>query len=479
MRLWRRCLLVLGQAMLLVAIVSCTGDADGSAPAPSVAAPAPPWPARPVVDLTYHVPPDLQSVAGQEHVVFTPDLSVCELVFRAWPNKPTTAAAGNALVLGNVSVDGVATTPNVSAAGAPFGAPGTLVEVPLPECVEAGREIRADLEFRVTLGRDTDERMGFAPTKDVAWFGSAFPMLAWERDRGWAEDPAVDVYGEMATSEDFHLRSLRVIAPTQYHVMGTGSAVDSGLGDETGTTAHEFTAPAVRDVTVSVGRLQVLEREIDGVRVHLAAAATGSQAPLDTWADQIGDSMRRLVGLLGRFPYPDLWVTVLPNQVDGVEFPGALQFGAVSRSEQRWLVTHELAHMWFYGLVGNNQARDPWLDESFASFAQVVTAGDSENDSSDVPARLRDEVGQPMTYWADFRRADFAYTQGVYVAGAEALVEARRQAGAEAFDAAMRNYIQHNAHRIATPADVERAFARLPEALAVLREAGALPASGS
>ena len=34
------------------------------------------------------------------------------------------------------------------------------------------------------------------------------------------------------------------------------------------------------------------------------------------------------------------------------------------------LVVHEVAHMWFYGMVGNSQFRDPWLDEAFASFAE-------------------------------------------------------------------------------------------------------------
>ena len=33
-------------------------------------------------------------------------------------------------------------------------------------------------------------------------------------------------------------------------------------------------------------------------------------------------------------------------------------------------VAHEVAHQWFYGLVGSDQWREPWLDEGFATFAQ-------------------------------------------------------------------------------------------------------------
>ena len=57
-----------------------------------------------------------------------------------------------------------------------------------------------------------------------------------------------------------------------------------------------------------------------------------------------------------------------------------------------------------------------------------------------------------------------------------ALLEAREQAGAEAFDAAVRCYVQAAAWRIAAPEDVAAALADLPAALDVLTGAGALPA---
>ena len=31
---------------------------------------------------------------------------------------------------------------------------------------------------------------------------------------------------------------------------------------------------------------------------------------------------------------------------------------------------HEVAHQWFYGLVGNHQGRDPWMDEGIATYAE-------------------------------------------------------------------------------------------------------------
>ncbi|HSK26439.1 MAG TPA: M1 family aminopeptidase [Jiangellales bacterium] len=464
---------------LALFLAACSGSpADPAATGTAAALEA--WPDaspdRPVVDLAFTVADDLTSVTGTERVEFTPDLDICELVFRLWPNKPATAAYGNALEVTSAEVDGLVVQPVAESAGAPDGAPGTLVEVPLPSCVAAGATVTAELGFALTLGEGTDERVGVATAGDAACFGTAFPLLAWERGRGWARDPAVAVAGEMATSETFELRSLDVSAPPGYEVLGTGEAL--GTEESTGLTTHRFAATAVRDVTVTVGRLEVLHREVDGVRLHLGAPRSGTRAPLERWADVVAESMTRVADQLGPPPYEDVWVSVLPDQTDGIEFPGAVQFGDISPGRDAWLVTHEVAHLWFYGLVGNNQARDPWLDESFATFVQLVVDDEDPAATGASPASRTGQVGQPMSYWGTLDEPSSAYVAGVYVAGGAALLEARRAAGEEAFDDALRQYLADNAHRVAVPADVEGAFAGLPEVLEVLGEAGALDGPG-
>jgi hypothetical protein len=459
-------------ALVLLAppLTACTGQ--------STARPADngPWADRPVVELRFDVAEDLRTVTGSERVRFTPDLPTCELVFRAWPNKPTTSRAGNSLVVSEVRVGGRTADVEDVPAGAPPGAPaGTLVEVPLTDCAAPGEPLEIELEFDLTLGEGTNERVGTAEQPEVAWFATAFPLLAWERGTGWNRTPAVPIRGEMAVSEDFRLDSLEVVAPSRFEVQGTGTLADTSDGPDAGTTVHRFTAPAVRDVAVSVGELDVLDREIDGVRVHVAADQGVQRASLSDWADQIEASMGPLVDLLGRFPYPDLWVTVLSAQTSGIEFPGAIQFGDTDPAERRALVTHELAHMWFYGLVGNDQGGDPWLDEAFTTLAQTVADGADSSYPPDVSGDALGNVGQPIAFWTDHPRPGSVYVDAVYDLGGAALVEARERAGEDEFDAALRGYLSRNAYTVATPDDVATAFADLPDVLELLREVGALP----
>lgn len=434
---------------------------------------AAPWKDRPVVRLCFDVPADPRVVRGMETVTFTPDLRTCEVVFRAWPNKPETARYGNRLDVTAVALDGTMVTPKVEPAGAPSGVPGTLIRVPVEECLEPGQEVTVALAFTVTLGAETPERLGYSSDDHVAWLATAYPLLAWERGRGWATEPAVDLFGETVTSEVFRLDMLEVIAPEGDTVLGTGEALGTEPSSRAGSVVHRFRADAVRDVSFSVGRLEMAEREMDGVRIHVGAPA-GSVATPAEWADATMTAVKELSSYFGPFPYDDLWVTVVPGFTSGIEFPGAIQFGDIDPARYPALAPHEVAHMWFYGLVGNNQARDPWLDEAFAEYAEVLVNGTVDDTLRfHTPSAVRNRVGESMEWYAALRQPDL-YAAGVYRQGGQMLHRARREIGAATFDRLLRDYIDVNAHRIVTDEDLVRAFQAEPRVVELLREYGAV-----
>jgi hypothetical protein len=139
---------------LLAALGGATVLAPGCASAAG-AARSDPWPQRPRVDLTFDVADDLRAVSGRERVVFTPDQDVTELVFRAWPNRPSGARWGTSLTVDGATVDGAPAPLRAVSAGAPPGAPGTLVEIPLPGRAPAGRAVTVDLDFSLVRWRSS------------------------------------------------------------------------------------------------------------------------------------------------------------------------------------------------------------------------------------------------------------------------------------------------------------------------------------
>jgi hypothetical protein len=196
-----------------------------------------------------------------------------------------------------------------------------------------------------------------------------------------------------------------------------------------------------------------------------AGVLPGAEVSAPELAEWTLEAIEELEGRFGPFPYATLTVPLLPDEGGGIEYPSSILLAGADRL----VLLHEVAHMWFYGMVGNSQFRDPWLDEAFASYAESVASPVEAGEVAEALARPG-EVGR-----GDGRvRHRRGYFGRVYRKGGAALLTARETAGAEAFDAALRCYVDANAWTIATPDDVARALADLPAALDVLTDAGAL-----
>src|SRR5215218_5969133 len=460
----RRLAALLAAVCGITLFVACTADderpprASGSprttSPTPSVD-PCPgrytePDPERPRVALRFGLDAARRVVTGTETIVFTPDLPVRELIFRLWANQPS--AARDTRMTVTSARAGSANRFTVESAGAAAGRPGTLLRLPLGREVPAGDAVTATLDFTLVLGAAVFERWG--STGRTAWWGTGHPLLAWERGVGWQTQPATPVLGEYSVSEAARY-DVTVDAPTADTVLITGVA-EAPVAAGPGRRRWRATNLTARDVSVAVGQFQLRDGVVDGTPVRVGVS---SDTPVDPGAllSVTSVAMRKLADLFGPFPYPGMTVVALPSfGRRGIEYPGGFFAGPLLNPVT---ITHEVAHEWFYGLVGDNQARDPWLDEAFATYAEAVVR--------DQPDAYRDALDQPEPVGGGtgrFTPDPRAYGAVVYGKGAAALLQARAKAGAPAFDAALRCYVNANAWRIATPADVERALAPVPAA---------------
>ncbi|WP_100499576.1 M1 family aminopeptidase [Geodermatophilus chilensis] len=447
----------------LLVLAGCTAP-EGPEAAPALAAGCPvteraaPDPERPVVDLDLRLADDLRTVTGTETVALTPDLPVAELWFRLVPNAPQ--SAGHRLAVEAVRGDLVAGGGYVDA-GAASGTPGSLYRVDLRETVPAGQTVSVELDFRLRLTAGETpagfDRLGVDDS--VTWWGSGAPLLTWEPGVGWAQDPMVEVSGE-TTAAPAADTTIRVSVPGDLVVLTSG---DQGRPRETadGRRVWESHDPVARDVLVAVGEFETATVEVGSTRVT-TGVLPGADASAEELAERTAEAIRVLEGRFGPFPYPTLTVPLVSDDGGGEEYASSILLG----SDDPGLVVHEVAHMWFYGMVGNSQFRDPWLDEAFASYAESVADGHTHEDDLDRGGA----VGGSM---ADFDDQD-EYEDLVYGKGAAALAAAREAAGEQAFDEAVRCYVETQAWTIARPEDLARALQGLEPALDVLVEAGAL-----
>jgi Peptidase family M1 domain len=461
----------LGAALAVSALLAagCTSpaagpflDARGSSSAGAAASCpssyAAPDPNRPAITLAFDLADDLHSVRGSEDVVFTPDLPIRELVFRLTANTAPSVREGNRIQVTAATAGPGGAPYRFEPAGADSGTQGGLLILPLAGELPAGRRVTAHVEFTLTLGQRAFDRFG--RVTDYAWWGSGQPLLAWERGVGWHTEPMLRYTAESATSEAARI-DLTVTAPAKYTVLSSGSQ-DDPADAGSGRRRWHAVADRARDVSVAVGPFTLASATVGGTRVVVATPAGRRPQALLNEAER---GVRELTARFGPAPFPVINLTRLPIGGGGIEYPGSI----LMLDDSRTVTVHELAHQWFYAMVGNSQARDPWLDEAFASFA--------ESEVDEVPAdtaalRLPGRVGASTTsYGSDAG----GYYNTTYAKGSAALLAARDAGPAEKFDAALHCYVNANAWRIATPADLATALAGLPASVKVLQEAGALP----
>ena len=118
-------------------------------------------------------------------------------------------------------------------------------------------------------------------------------------------------------------------------------------------------------------------------------------------------------------------------------------------------VTHELAHQWWYALVGNNQYTDPWLDEAFAHYSALRLTGDDVGiDCAAPPWQPGDRLTNGLDYYAAHPGSGFVV---IYLIGSCMLFDLEQTLGSDRMLAMLRHYAVGQRYGIATPEEFRAA----------------------
>jgi hypothetical protein len=413
---------------------------------PAPPAYAVPAPDRPRYALTVHWTRRHDVVDGRLVLAFTPNRSTSRLYLRLWPNAPYTRRRGARLTVYAVRVDG-------ARASTALRDPTTLV---IRRAAHAGERARISLRWRLVLPKSLAGRL--SQRGRTLQLASFFPLLPWDPDRGWILDPPSTSIAEAWTSPtaDF---DVRISAPRGDTILASGARAGT----------RRWRGTAIRDFALAAGRFRTVRAVVHAprpVRVTVGVEPGGDAPSPSTFLRRVE---RALVELSRRYgPYPwSTYTLAVPRAVgaSGIEYPTLIFQGPRSL---RIATTHEAAHQWFYSLVGNDQARDPWLDESLATWAAGQIDGSREYFVGfRLPPAAKGHLGSSMRYWDKHMNAYFA---GIYAQGVRALASLGPPADV---DCALRLYVARHAYGIARPRDLVDALEEvLPGATDKLRAYG-------
>jgi hypothetical protein len=166
------------------------------------------------------------------------------------------------------------------------------------------------------------------------------------------------------------------------------------------------------------------------------------------------------------YPYSILNVVELDYN-DGQENDGLIflssaffdQFNGGTKNNMTTIGVHEIAHNWWFGLVGNDQAMEPWLDEAMALYSERIFYEYTNPDLLDWWWQFRVNYFGPNGY-VDMTVYDGVsfrtYTNAVYLNGATFMEDLRVRMGDDNFYKFIKDYAAQMSYRRATADDFFR-----------------------
>ncbi len=413
------------------------------------------------------VPGEVPSLEGVQRVRITnqEESSLTELYFRLYPNLPAyegTAQVSRALVDGKVAT-----------VGDLFD--GTAVFIPLEGGLAAGETTDVTLWFRSTLptqvsaGTAGAGLYGFVEgVYDLAGF---YPTLAVYDHRGWDLDAGARFGDSLFADIGYYQVALTV--PEALSVVASGSTLAQELNGD-GTTTWRIAAGPVRSFYAAVtDRWEAVSEDVDGITVN-SYYPVGGLASAQTALSYTTGSLGVFNRMFGQYPYRELDVVPLPTTAFGMEHAGLLALAANFYGEGGGgfsiATPHEVAHQWFFNLVGNDQPDEPWLDESLANYAvylyyEAVEWPQMQTVMMENVFRYRYDAARNLGIDRPVSGAVVGFDQSnyiniIYSKGPLFLHAVRERMGDAAFFAALLDYAQTYRYGIAYAEDLLDIFRR-------------------
>jgi hypothetical protein len=427
-----------------------------------------PLPGATVYHVALTLPASGNTLTGRMAARYTngENVPLKDIYFRLYPNQ-----AGGRTQIEGVSVDGAPATSTLAEQD-------TALRITLPGPLQPGESTIIEFDFSVQAPEDMAGNYGLLSHQQDIWALDAFlPTIAVYDERGWQIQPTPPNGDNTFHDAAYYL--VQVTAPSDAQLVASGSMV-GGEANESQQKAL-FAAGPGRDFYLAASpRFESTSEQVGQTTITAYSLPELAQQNLYVRATA-AEALRVFNQRYGEYPYSELDLVSIPMEARGIEYPGVvgLALGIYSGApgsgagtdEQvsfRSTVAHEVAHQWFYNLVGNDQSAAPWLDEALAQYAVYQYFVDTYGEGLTTQGLLDYWGGcvqrtgsetRPVGLSAGEYPTGNAYVGAVYCRGPLFILALREAMGINAFDAFLRDYVEQNRWGIAT----ETGFRRLAE----------------
>jgi hypothetical protein len=395
---------------------------------------------------------------GLEQVRYTntENVPLSEVYFRLYPNLP---GYDGKMSIETVVVDGQPVRPELKAKN-------SALRVPLGQPLRPGAVADITLRYRATVSGQTQQGYNiFSASENTIALAGFYPAIAVYDESGWnIEIPPS--YGD-ATYLDTSLYHVELTVPEPLIVAASGSLRQNRSNPDGSQTLSLVSGPMRDFYIVARADFAMISQTVEGTVVNSyypPELAEGGKSALRYAAD----SLRVFNEQFGRYPYAEFDVVATPTTAGGVEYPGVVVVAQWIYDDAGvffgYVVAHEVAHQWWYGLVGNDQVDNPWLDESLTSYsaALYLEAAEGPENAREItqmlffgPYEQVKSQGQDravMGRVADFSQGEYGAI--VYGKGPLFFNALRQEVGDETYFKIMQTYFTEYKYKLAQPDDL-------------------------
>ncbi len=332
---------------------------------------------------------------------------------------------------------------------------GEVLHVALQTPLSPGEKLQIELDYQLVLSAGagtlswTDRQTNF-----IDWYPYLPPYV---QGTGWLTHEAAPVgEHEVFESANFRVHIEVIHAPASLQLAAPAPAIVEGAN-----YTYELNN-ARRFVWTASGQYEIRDTTFEDIPItiyYFNEHRDAAKASLET----AKKALEIYSSLFGPYSYESL--SIIDAQFfDGMESDGLffldqsyfLQYNYSPRNYLTALTAHEIAHNWWFGEVGNDQALEPWLDEALCIYSEMLYYENTYPEMVNWWWEFRIDRFRPVG-WVNstiYEHTGFdPYVQAVYMRGAQFLQDVRNTLGDTAFFAFVRAYADQGAQRIVTHAD--------------------------
>lgn len=280
----------------------------------------------------------------------------------------------------------------------------TVFKIKLPAPVLPGKTVAFEIEFESKLPAKAP-RTGFKNNYFFVaqWFPKVGVLIngKWNCHQFHRSSEFFADYGDYDVS---------ITVPKKYVVGASGVMTDS-TENKDGTATYRFQQECIHDFSwtaypdYKVATRMFENSELPKVKMRLLYQPTHKKY-VDDFFDATANTLKHYGLWYVPYPYPQITIidAAYRSSAGGMEYPtlftsGARWLSAPGTLWQLGLTVHECGHQFWYGLVGNNEFENAWMDEGFNSYSDArCLMASYGNDLASKTYLSGNDFGIPITF---------------------------------------------------------------------------------